>query len=368
MKEGLTLEAMLATIVEQNKEKRDLVTSTKDNVRLIQDAECDGGVALVLLRDGALELEKLELLDHAHNQIATRLNIPLKHYRRLLADHPDLVIHQVNALFEREPASRMIRVLGNKVRAFLSNSYARLDNYDLMTGLLPSIMGGPEHRVMSSNINEHDATMKVIYTGDELSHEVARAHGQPRVIRPGFRFSNSETGRGALRIEAFFYDSYCTNGCVFGVDNALELSRTHLGGKVLEGVDFEVVSQDTDRRRHELVMSEARDIIKTMSNPERVAQMAEVLRAKANGEKAERPTAAVDALIRELPITETEKGGVLETFLRDGDFSQFGLASAVTEQANKNETSYDRANELEDFGAKILAWTPRQWHQVAVAA
>jgi hypothetical protein len=72
-------------------------------------------------------LERFRITDHCHQQIASRLQIPAKYYKRLLADHADLVMQNVNTLFEREPELRMIRTIENKAdgirnaRAFLSN-------------------------------------------------------------------------------------------------------------------------------------------------------------------------------------------------------------------------------------------------------
>ena len=96
--------------------------------------------------------------------------------------------------------------------------------------------------------------------------------------------------------------------------------------------------------------------------------MADNLRALTQTEQAKNPIAAVDYLVQELPIKEKEKDSILTTFLRDGDFSQFGMASAVTEVANNPElANLDRVNELETIGGKILDLDLRQWGKIANA-
>lgn len=59
-------------------------------------------------------IEPLDIADTAHRQIGTRLGIPAKYYGKMLTEHPDLLVTNVNAWFEREPTERMLRVLGRE--------------------------------------------------------------------------------------------------------------------------------------------------------------------------------------------------------------------------------------------------------------
>ena len=67
----------------------------------------------------------------AHQQIASRLGIPIKYYQRMQAEAPALLDENVNNLLEQTPAKRMVRVMDGNVRAFLSDLYRRLDNYSM---------------------------------------------------------------------------------------------------------------------------------------------------------------------------------------------------------------------------------------------
>jgi len=135
----------------------------------------------------------------------------------------------------------------------------------------------------------------------------------------------------------------------------------------VEGQNFEVFTDETRKKQDELIIAEMTDAMKTMIDPARVRAMGERLQAIKNGETAENPIAAVELTVKELDLRETEKDSILETFLRDGDYSQWGMAAAVTELANEDSTSYDRACELEDIGGKILAMNLRQWGTIAHA-
>lgn len=66
-------------------------------------------------------------------------------------------------------------------------------------------------------------------------------------------------------------------------------------------------------------------------------------------------------------MPQSELDGVLETFIKTGDYSKYGMLNAVTAQANNLE-SYDRAFELEIMGGQLLKMPVHQWEKIAVAA
>lgn len=370
MKAGMSLEALLSEVQRQNEVKRDFTTSTEDNVRMVEAEDLPNGVAVVMLKDGAAELERFAVSEQAHKQIAARLNIPSRYYLRLLADHRDLVVHQVNALFEREPASRLFRTLDGTLRAFLSDRYLRLDNNDVLEQTLPAIVKGElETQLLSTNVGENKMHMKVLFTGDELAHEVTSRtkDGSTRIIRPGFRMSNSETGQGTLAIEGFFYDGYCLNGCVFGQIEAFSFKRTHLGGRLIEGVDFEVLSDQSRELEDKAIISQVSDVMTALANPEFAEKMVNRLRATTETGDVQSPIGAVDLAVKELDLREDEKESILTTFIEDRDYSQWGLASAITQVANQEATTYERSCELENVGANVIDLNQIQWNRFVQA-
>lgn len=370
MKAGMSLEALLTEVQRQNAVKRDFTTSTENNVRMVEAPDLPHGVAVVMLKDGAAELERFSVSEHAHKQIAARLNIPSRYYLRLLADHRDLIIIQVNALFEREPAARLFRTLDGTLRAFLSDRYLRLDNQDVLEQTLPAIVKGElETQLLSTNVGENKMHMKVLFTGDELAHEVTSRtkDGSPRIIKPGFRMSNSETGSGTLGIEGFFYDGYCLNGCVFGKIEAFSFKRTHLGGRLIEGVDFEVLSDESRELEDKAIISQVSDVMTALANPEFAQKMVDRLRATTQTGDVQSPVNAVDLAVKELDLREDEKESILTTFIEDRDYSQWGLASAITQVANLEVTTYERSCELENVGSNVIDLNQAQWNRFVQA-
>lgn len=383
MQQAMNLEDVLREVIRQNAVKQDFVTSTRDNIRIVIDPNetvqsLDGKTAnpvlkVVLLKEGASELERFGITEHAHRQIAERCEIPWKVYNRFTHDHPDLIEHTINALFEREPQSRLIRVLDGNVRAFLSNKYRALDNQEVLEMVLPPITQDPTlpTQILGGNVNENRMDLKVLFQADHLAQNITNQTrtGASRIVQPGFRLSNSEVGGGALKFEAFFYDSYCLNGCVFGKKEGFSFARNHIGGKLIEGVDYQVVSDETRKLQDQTIIAEVRDGIKAISDPVFVDQMGNHLRSAAASDPLTSPIAAVEMAVKELGIKEIEKDSIITTLLQDGDLSKFGLASAVTSVANNPElANLDRVNELEDIGAKILDFGVAQWGQFTKAA
>lgn len=223
--------------------------------------------------------------------------------------------------------------------------------------------------LLSSNVGENAMHLKVLFTDEALKADLGTApDGTRDEVQPYAVLRNSETGQGSLSFRLGFYRSFCTNGCIFGTEEAFSFSRNHVGGKLSGGANgIEVFSDDTQRKADELIIAEVSDAFRVVSDPARVEQMASKLRALKAGEQVGDAFAAVDALAQELDIRESEKQGILGSFLRDGDMTRWGLLNAVTEQANSDDISYDRAQEIEEVGAQIINLTPASWLKIATA-
>jgi hypothetical protein len=368
----------LADLVNQVKAnsaaKRDYVSNTAGAVRLVlaKDAETfPGGVAFVLLKDGSTELERFALSPHAHDQIAGHLGIPTRYYDRLLADHPDLVLSQVNALFEREPSTRLIRTIHGHVRAFLSDKYQRLDNDLILAKSLPVLMADGQawtNELLSANVTDERLDIKCVFTDPALEFSVGNdPTGKPEVIRPGFHLTNSEVGKGKLRTRGFFYRAYCRNGAVYGSEDMVSFERTHVGGRLIEGTNFEVLSDETKKLDDAAIVSGCTDVMRALASRQFVQQMADQLRALKTGVQVERPVEAMPGFAKELGLNEKESADVLTALIRDRDLSRWGMLNAVTEQANQAET-YERATELEGLADNLLRMPVARWNTLAKVA
>jgi hypothetical protein len=367
MKSGMTLDALLTQVRRHALVKKDFVASTSGSVRMLEMKGFQNEVAFVLLKEGAGELQRFEINETAHRQIAAHLEIPYKYYERLLNDHRDLVITQVNALFEREPSTRLIRTLDGHVRAFLSNKYQRLDNQEVLAKTLPVMMSRTyANELLTCNVSEERLDIKCVFTDPELRFTIGTApNGQPDTMKPGFHLSNSEVGKGSLSVKGFFYRDYCRNGAVYGSEEMLTFRRSHVGGRLIEGTEFEVISDATKKLDDAAIISGVTDTMKALASPEFVQQMADKLGQLKSGGNVDNPVLAMPNITRELDLNETESARALENLIRDRDYSRWGVLNAVTELANQAET-YERANELEALADKVLTMPVSTWNRVRV--
>lgn len=368
MKAGMTLEGLLTEVQRQSTVKRDFVASTKDAIRMVPMPGYPDEVALVLVKDEG-ELERFKIAEHTHRQIAGRLAIPWKFYFRLLTDHTDMVIDSVNKLFEREPKDRLIRTLDGTARGFLSDRYKRIDNDYILENTLPAIVKGDiETRLLSSNVGpDGNLNLKVLFTDDDLAIDLGPTarDGSPDIVHPGFSMRNDEVGKGKTSIKAFFYRSFCTNGCVFGTESAFDFSRVHLGGKLLEGMDYEVLSDRSKELEDLTIVSQIKDVMNALADRKFHDQLKQSLLAAKNTAEIVKPVAAMTHLAQEVGLSETEKDSALVNLISDLDYTKWGAVNAVTKMANSDDASYERACELEQIGADILRMNDDRWLKTA---
>lgn len=386
MKNGMNIEELLTEVQRQASVKKDYVASTENDFRIVQMDGYPNDVAAVLQRGqgsevesriealasgavSAFPLERLEITEHAHRQIAGRLQIPLKYYFRMLEDHPDLMMNAVNTLFQREPGTRLLRTMDGKLRAFLSNRYKRIDNDEVLQSALPPIVKGElETTLLSSNVTERNLYLKVLLTGENMKQEIGKTRdGGPDIVQPGFILKNSEIGTGSLSISAFFFRSFCYNGCVFGKTDAFEFKRTHLGGALIEGTDFEILSDKSKELEDKAILSQVNDVMHAIASPEFVNTMGDKLRSLREGDTLKKPVPAVELLAKDYGLTQGESDQVLQNLIEDRDYSKWGMVNAVTKVANIEAVSYDRASDLELLGSKLIDITNAQWQRMVEA-
>lgn len=360
-RKGMTLTEMAEELERQRNTKRDFMAGTKD-LSVIPDTDSPTKLTLQLGTD-----ERFPVRRHAVRQIGTRLNIPAKYVDRLADDHPDLLAYNVNTLFEREPENRMIRTLDGQVRAFLSDKYRPLDNFDFAEAVLPKLM---QHQaeVTSCDITETRLYIKGVIPGIEKvikkeGVEYGRGHDPIHRFKPGICLSNSEVGAGSLAVEPGIHEVDCSNLLIIG-SNAMR--KYHVGRKQIDQEAlYELFTNRTKQASDRAFWMQVGDLVLAGLDGTMFERMVAECEAKMNGTEIEKPSVAV----RELPnLTETEQEGVLAQLIKGGDLSQFGMQWAVTRYAQDADVSYERQVELERVGGNIIELPQNQWERIATAA
>jgi hypothetical protein len=306
MNKGISLQALAAEIERQDDAKHDMIADTG----AVTMHDMEGAFSL------AVADEDFGINQTAHSQIAARLGIPLKYYDRMQAEAPSMLSYNVNEWFRRKPERRMIRTLDGNVRAFLSDRYQRIDNWDISKAALPVLAKIPELKIVSSQITEHRMYIQAVTA--RLTENVALNDA----VQAGVIISNSEIGMGSVSVAPIVYRLKCLNGMVIADQ---KYRAMHVGRRIEDSA--ELWADDTRQADDRAVLLKVRDMIAkavdAVNFRENVERMQGLVRESVTGN----PIKVVEVLSKRLGITEAEQGGILRSLIEGGDLCRRGACS-----------------------------------------
>lgn len=341
MKKGRTLEALGAELQRQRNARQDFIADTRNLVMETTPKES----ILRMNTKGKLLEYSVGLI--AHQQIASRLNIPYRYYQKMQQEQPALLDKNVNTWLRETPERRMIRVLDGRVRAFLSNRYRRLDNLELCASVLPVIREMKGANIVSCEVTESHMYLKVI--NKRMKAEVTVGD----VVQAGFVVSNSEVGLGSLRVEPLIFRLVCKNGMIC---KDFSQKKYHVGRQVNESEDtaYELYSEETLRQDDRAFFMKVGDIVRAAVDEAKFQLTVDRMRESMNIPLEHQPEKEVELLADRFMLTQGERGDVLRQLFMSKDTSRYGLVNAVT-AASQLCNDYERATDLERIGGEILA-------------
>jgi hypothetical protein len=356
MHQGISLRELAAQLETEKSQKKDMIINT-GSTELVP---VDNGLILKTKDQGAYPLRPL-----AHDQIAAHTGIPVKYYKRMHGEDPQLLATNVNTWFRREPESRMLRTLAGNGRAFLSNRYMRIENAMIAEVALNALVKSgikPDH-VVSCNVTESKLYIQATLPNLEMEVKGSRQVGD--LIRGGVVITNSEVGKGRVDVSEFDYRLLCLNGMV----GQSLFRKTHLGVELDD--DEALFEDDTKKTIDSALILQIRDMIAAACSRDRfqarIEKMSGLTAMEIRGNPAESVKVMTKVLGPALGLTDKEEGSILNSLIRGGDVSAWGLLNAVTFQAN-TETDYDRSVELEAAGGKLLELPRKDWQRILEAS
>ncbi len=351
MNTEMTLSQMAAELERRKEAKQDFVADTRQ-LEMLESGE-------VRMQAGDDTQLVLPANDIAHNQIATRLDIPTKYYRRMQEAAPQLLADNVNHWFQSKPETRMVRTLDGSMRAFLSNAYQRIENEQIAETVLPVLLEQDGVKIESCAITESRMYIKAVF--QRIQGEVNVGD----VVQSGVVISNSEVGMGAVKIEPLVYRLVCKNGMII---NDAKYAARHVGARVSaqENV-YELLTDETIMADDHAILLKVRDVTRAAFDQERFDRHLQLMRDATQDKLLGDPAEAIKVLGKKTSLSDGEQGGVLRHLIEGGDISRWGVLNAVTRTA-QDVSSYDRATELESLGGKILTLPASEWKVIAEAA
>lgn len=340
MKQGRTLEELGVELQRQRNARQDFVADS----RKLSFATDDGGSRLSM--EMGKDLLEFGVNPLAHQQISSRLGIPLKYYQRMQRESPALLDANVNNWLQQTRDRRMLRVMDGNVRAFLSDRYRRLDNLELCATVLPIIKEMKGAVIESCEITDTHLYLKVI--NRRMKAEVAVGDA----VQAGFVISNSEVGLGHLTIEPMIFRLVCKNGMIC---KDFSQKKRHVGRQI-ENYDtaYELYSDETLIQDDKAFFMKVADTVRCAVDESRFMLTVGKMQEAMNIPLEHQPMQEVELLADRFNLTENEQGNIFRQLFISGDNTRYGLLNAVT-AASQNVADYERATDLERIGGEILA-------------
>ena len=359
MRAGRNYEQFMNELVRQNDVKRDYMVRSP---ALVHHTDADGvsTVSFPSVYGGAIN--RFEVNDIARGQMAQRLEIPGAYFDRMRRLAPELLDRNVNTWLQHHANDAcQLRTLDGKLRAFLSSSYKRIDNFEIAAAIFPALRSVDGLEMVSLELTETRMYIKAV--SRRLEFEVQKGD----VVQAGVVITNSEVGYGKLRIDPLIYRLVCDNGAV-ALD--LGMSRTHVGRKQKIDTDEQLAlnmfQDDTLKAEDAALLLKARDMVNYALSQGTLELLATRMRNTLGIKLTGDPVEAVARLGNRFSLDSAERIGVLRCLFGDPMLNAYGLVNAVTAYS-KLVPSYDRATELEVIGGDMLSMRPDEWAPIMSA-
>lgn len=352
MKEGKTLAEITDVLEYQRDRKRDFV--------------CPNGLMTFNAKDNALLLEGIgffSVSELAHDQIAGRLEIPRKYYDRMREKQPDLLETNVNAWLKHVPAdARLVRTLDGSVRAFLSDKYRPLDHIDLLDAVVPTLQQS-DCRIESADITDTRLYLKAV--SERVQFPLEPGHDKrDDIAQAGLCISNSEVGCGSLSVEPLIWRRVCSNGLIIQ-DHSFSKYHVGRGAKGAEQA-FEFFRDETRLADDRAFWMKVRDTVGHAFEAINFGKIVDRLVAT-RADVVEAPALkCIEVTAELLSLSDREADLVGEHYVREHDYTRFGVLNAITRAAQDVE-NYDRSTDMERLGARIMELPKRDWDRIARA-
>jgi len=336
MKKGQEIKQMLKQINNDVKFKKDYIIT----LNALQINESNTTYPNLQITDSA---NQYNLNDHSLNNLCNKLEIGTRYISKCLPVSQSLVTHNLNFWINNTKSRElMLRTVEghdiNRVRAIMTNRYKRIDNDVVANATLTKLM-------------DMGAELKYShYDGDNLNITAVLPKLEGEVVegdfvQGGITITNSEIGRGSLVVKPFIYRLVCTNGMV-APEYLNQFYAKHVGKMIIDLDGDEQWKTIVDKMGQQLEL---------ISNPELFQENVEKLK-QATEEKIN--SHQVEVLAKKHGLSDDERAGVFErlnhyvgeTFVT----SKYDVANAITNIANDESKSDDRARFLQELGGLVI--------------
>lgn len=361
MNTGRSLTDLAAELERQQESKKDFIAPTTQLTvmpkgiydKTPQDATPVSKIDLVIPGAGEFGINR-----HAHGQLAQHVKVPQQYYDRMLDEAPELLAQNVNHWLHTNKKSRLVRTMDGNVRAFLSNRYRTIDNYDIAQAVLP-VMKEAGAVVMSTEVTESHLYIKTVIA-QRSRFEIKQGDW----VEFGVTVSNSEIGSGSIKVEPFIYRLVCKNGMI-APDRGINKYHVGRASAELEAA-YELFRDATREADDRAFFMKVQDTVRASFSIEGAKQIALRLEDSTATKVEGEVDKVIEVVTKRFSLTEGDGSNILRNLIEGGDLTQWGLANAITATAN-SEGDYEKATDFERIGGEI-AFLPRNDFRELIAA
>ncbi|HBE80344.1 MAG TPA: DUF932 domain-containing protein [Firmicutes bacterium] len=356
MNQGLSLVDLAKELERQNLAKQDFLAPS----RLLQVEPNENGRLMMNVDRGSQGIAKLQMKPLAEDQLREWAEIPSKYYGIMRSKASDLLVTNVNHWLNAKNQPRLVRCLDAEARAFLSNRYRTIDNFDIAQAALPILINDGQVEVVSSQVTDGHLYIKAVTK--RLEFEVKPGD----FVQAGISISNSEVGLGSVKVEPLLYRLICKNGAIV---NDLAMKRYHVGRYTRDLDEYTEIYRDSTRRMDDAAfMMKLQDTVRAAFDEVQFNKLRGIMVDSTTRRITAPLDTVIDKVVEKFDIREKERSGLLMQLVEGGDgLTQWGLANAITFLAN-TEQDYERSTELERIGGEVITLEPIQWQKLAEVA
>ena len=323
----------------------------------------------VTVSDGQINMagNSYELTDFASEQMNQRWTGFNTFSRSLNNDgHSDLQQDTLNELLSRDDrniVARTIQPNGNRIaRAIVSDHYKPIDDNIILPEILTVIGDNADKwRGLGGQVTETNSYLKFISREPQITLNL---EGRNRELFVGFQYSNSEVGRGYSQFSAFFFDSYCENGCVFGKMTVADCKFMHRGSKI-ETSFGEIFEDRVKALELAQIQGTIIDATRITCQGKFLPEVKNLLESTINRKIDGNDSKYIDIAGKQVGLNERQIEATKIAY--DGTRNQFGLQAAITKAA-QSEPTYENRQDMELAGGKILSMNDKVWNSIAALA
>ena len=342
MKKGQEIKSMLKQINDDVQYKKDYIVPLKN----IQVEKSDKTFPCLEINNWFAQTNpenQLHLTDHSLNHLSNRLDIGTRYISKCLPVSQDLVNHNLNFwINNNKDRNLMLRVYNKdnhqRVRAIMSDRYKRIDSDVVANSCLSKLMDMNAELKYSSYDGDN---MNITAVLPKLEGEVLEGD----LVQGGITITNSEIGHGSLIVKPFIYRLVCTNGMV-APEYLNQFYAKHVGKMIIDLDNDDQWKTIVDKMGQQLEL---------ISNPELFQENIDKLK-QATEEKIN--SHQVEVLAKKHGLSDDERAGVFErlnhyvgeTFVT----SKYDVANAITNIANDESKSDERARFLQELGGLVI--------------